>query len=911
MRTHVRALIAAAALGGSGAWVHAAELAAPASQRGDAVSDRCAGDDSGLTLPAGFCATIFADGIGHARQLAVSSSGVVYVNTWSGVYYGNAPLHAGGFLVALKDTNGDGKADLNERFGPTAKEGGTGGTGIALYRSALYAEVGDKILRYPLKPGALLPDVAPQVTVRALPVSGDHPMHPFVIDRAGQIYMDSASATNACQERDRSLELAGLEPCRELETRGGIWRYDANKVDQEFSPAERFATGLRNAEGLAIDTSGRIFVTQHGRDQLHSLWPKVYSPEQEATLPAEEIVLLRQGADYGWPMCYFDPVRHRLVLAPEYGGDGTREGQCARKTAPIAVYPAHWGPNALVYYSGNQFPERYRDGVFIAFHGSWNRAPFLQGGYNVVFQKLSGDRAADQCEIFADGFAGAERSPDKASHRPSGLAVGPDGSLYISDDIRGRIYRVVYQGGAESNSQARTVACPDPAAPAGPISSKAAKTSDVASDNAGKKNEASSDAASLPLAQGATRDMVVLGDQIFHGQVAGASCIGCHGARGTGTPLGPDLTSNRWVWGDGSLTAIAATIRVGVPHPRNYRSSMPPMGGAQLSADQVNAVAAYVWGLSHASNASGAARPSDPTAINIPGERIFPESITSSADGRIFIGSVGTRQVFSVDPGGDTAAPWVKANDDPSLSVFGVLADSRAQTLWACLANVPGAQGAQALSALHAYALDTGKLKASYTLPMHNAQCNDIAVAADGTVYVTDSGNMQIDRLKPGGRTLQPWVGQGQFGGKDDVLDGISVLGDRVIVNVLVTNKIFIVPVIAGGSAGKPILVKLDRPVEQPDGMRAFDANRVLLIESGGAGRLSLLTLHGGMGQLKTLKEGFSGGPVSVTVATNNAFVIEGQLNSLFNPDKANQTLAPFRATAVPLDLASLGMQRR
>ena len=112
-------------------------------------------------------------------------------------------------------------------------------------------------------------------------------------------------------------------------------------------------------------------------------------------------------------------MQGKLVLAPEYGGDGGKKvGPCATKSAPIAAFPAHWAPNAMALYDKQQFPAHYRDGVFIAFHGSWNRAPYPQGGYNVVFQALAGDHASGQCEIFADGFAGAVESPDQAAASP-------------------------------------------------------------------------------------------------------------------------------------------------------------------------------------------------------------------------------------------------------------------------------------------------------------------------------------------------------------------------------------------------------------------------------------------------------------------------------------------------------------
>lgn len=204
-------------------------------------------------------------------------------------------------------------------------------------------------------------------------------MHPFVIKEDGTMYVDVASATNSCQQKNRMLRSPGLAPCSELETRGGIWRYDANKRNQRFSTAERFATGIRNAEGFALDENGRVFVTQHGRDQLHANWPDLFKPDQEATLPAEELLLLKPNGDYGWPECYYDPFVEKLVLAPEYGGDGGKAaGTCASKLAPIAAYPAHWAPNAMVRYDGEQFPQHYRQDVFIAFHGSWDRAPYAQ-----------------------------------------------------------------------------------------------------------------------------------------------------------------------------------------------------------------------------------------------------------------------------------------------------------------------------------------------------------------------------------------------------------------------------------------------------------------------------------------------------------------------------------------------------
>ncbi|HLH08347.1 MAG TPA: c-type cytochrome [Terriglobales bacterium] len=555
------------------------------------ATERCPADTSGLKLPPGFCATIFADHLGHPRQMVVAPDGVLYVNTWSGRYFANSPTPPGGFIVALQDTKGAGKADVIKRFGSTPAMGGHGGSGIALYKDAIYAEINDRIDRYPLSPGSIVSTGHPETIVSKLPLGGDHPMHPFFITGDGQMYVDVATATNSCQQKNRMLKSPGLKPCTELETRGGVWLFDANKTNQVFSPAQRYATGIRNAEGLATDEDGHMLATQHGRDQLHANWPEFYQPDQEATLPSEELLLLRQNGDYGWPECYYDPFVQKLVLAPEYGGNGKEIGECANKIAPIAAFPAHWAPNDMVRYDKDQFPSRYKHGVFIAFHGSWDRAPYAQGGYNVVFQPLEGHRASGDCEIFADGFAGPNESPATAEHRPSGLAVGPDGALYVSDDTHGRIYRIVYRGGANFDS-ASVTKCPSNTAPAGPVVQAAARPPEGTHPNAGA-------ARTLPVPPGSTLKMVELGERVYRGEAGGAACTGCHGDMGQGTPLGPALRGKQWLWSNGSYAGIKKTITEGVPKPKEYRSPMPPMGGAQLTPEQVSAVAAYVWSISH------------------------------------------------------------------------------------------------------------------------------------------------------------------------------------------------------------------------------------------------------------------------------------------------------------------------
>ena len=415
--------------------------------RDTAAARACPGDNGGLTLPAGFCATVFADSIGHARHIAVAPNGDVYVNTWSGAYYNDeGARREGGFVVALRDTNADGRADRVHGFGGSAR-GNTGGTGIALHGGHLYAEAGDRIVRYPLTPDSLVPAGQGEVIVGGFPTTGSHPQHNFVIDSAGTLYANMGSATNSCQQKDRTTGSLGIDPCTELQTRAGIWRFDANKAGQRFSASARYATGIRNAVGLAFGPGGALYATQHGRDQLFENWREKYTTEQGQELPAEELLRVTEGQDYGWPYCYYDHRQGKRVTAPEYGGDGRATTRCEDKAAPVATFPAHWAPNDLVFYRGTQFPARYRGGVFVAFHGSWNRAPGPQGGYQVAFLPFEGDRAGTRHETFATGFAGADSTafdPTRARHRPSGVAVGPDGALYVSDDRVGRIWRITW-----------------------------------------------------------------------------------------------------------------------------------------------------------------------------------------------------------------------------------------------------------------------------------------------------------------------------------------------------------------------------------------------------------------------------------------------------------------------------------
>lgn len=422
---------------------------ANAQKASSAAAKGCDAGNGGLTLPAGFCATIVADNLGRVRHITVAPNGDIYANSWSSSYTDlkNAP---GGYIVALRDMNRDGKADTTQRFGTVHQDGKPGGgTGIAVFRDSLYVEDNGSIVRYRLARGQLVPQGKPDVILSGMWTQRGHIMHPFAIAEDGTMYVNSGSITNSCQEKDRTIESKGIMPCPELELHAGIWRYDANKTGQTFSPAERFATGTRNVVALALNSSNELFATLHGRDHLGPNWPKLYTLDQNNELPAEILARIERGDDFGWPYCYYDPAQGKHLLAPEYGGDGGKtQGICEQKKQPLATFPAHWAPNGMTFYNGSMFPAKYRGGAFVAFHGSHDRTP-LQGGYLVAFVPFNGGKPAGQFEEFATGFAGEEAvaSPAEAPHRPVGLAVGPDGSLYVSDDVKGRIWRIVYVGG--------------------------------------------------------------------------------------------------------------------------------------------------------------------------------------------------------------------------------------------------------------------------------------------------------------------------------------------------------------------------------------------------------------------------------------------------------------------------------
>jgi len=411
---------------------------------------RCDSDNGGITLPSGFCAVVVADLVidgapARARHMAVTPSGDVFVAINSP---GNRNPSFG--IVGLRDKDGDGRADERSQFSP-----GLGGSGMAWRDGLLYFGANDRVLRFRLPDGRLIPTRDPEVVVSWLPNTGDHISKTVVLADDDRLFVNIGSATNSCQVANRQAQSPGIFPCPELPVRAGVWTFDARGTNQTEASGQHFATGYRNLVALAVNPrNGALYAVQHGRDMLFENWPQFFSVEQDAVLPAEEFVRISRGSNNGWPYCYFDDVfEHRKVLAPEYGGDGkkvtgTQGINCASYNQPLASFGAHWAPNGLHFYSGEQFPRRYRDGAFVAFHGGFDRAPLPNEGFKVMFVPM-GDNGSPSgpSEVFADGFAGsAGPLPATAKHRPVGVTEGPDGSLYVSDDRGGRIWRIFFVG---------------------------------------------------------------------------------------------------------------------------------------------------------------------------------------------------------------------------------------------------------------------------------------------------------------------------------------------------------------------------------------------------------------------------------------------------------------------------------
>ena len=394
--------------------------------------------DSGITVPPGFKATVIADNLGPARAIAIRENGDMYISLRQGIDLN--------YLVALRDTNKDGKMDIIKYFG----EVGSMVKSIRIHKGYLYVGATTQVVRYKLHDEELLPQDLYEVVVTGFPPPRSHRSKNIDFDDAGNLYVSAGAPSNSCQEVDRTTGSPGKMPCDELDWGAGVWRFDDDTLNQkQLIDGQLVATGIRNAVGIDWDpVKGELYTVSNGRDQLIQNWPQFYNERESAEKPAEQFQLVQDGKDFGWPYAYFDHERDAYVINPEYGGNAQKTAEEGLYDKPIYSFPGHWAPVGLTFYNADQFPEKYQGGAFVVFHGSWNRAPLPQQGYNVAFVPFEGKLPSGDHEIFADGFKGSELllTPGSATYRPTGIEVGHDGALYISEDVKGRVWKIEYTG---------------------------------------------------------------------------------------------------------------------------------------------------------------------------------------------------------------------------------------------------------------------------------------------------------------------------------------------------------------------------------------------------------------------------------------------------------------------------------
>jgi glucose/arabinose dehydrogenase/mono/diheme cytochrome c family protein len=527
-----------------------------------------------LFLPQGFEATVFVDSIAETvRHMAVNKNGDLYAKF-------KRPSEAG-VIAAIRDLNNDGVADSLVKFGEYhIPQRGSYSTAARIYKGYLYFSSQLTVYRIKLDEENLVPTGTAEIIVHDDHAHGSHEHigKPIAFDEEGHIFVPFGAPNNACQNPKRTPLVPGQDPCPLLEDHGGIWRFDAEKVGQTQKDGEFYASGLRSIVALDWNTSDQsLYAVVHGRDDLHRLWPNHFSQWESALLPSEEFVKIEKGDHFGWPYCFYDQMQGKKVLAPEYGGDGNIIGRCADYKDPVIGFPGHWAPNDLVFYNGDAFPDHYKNGAFIAFHGSTNRAPYPQSSYFIGFVPFENGKPSGPYEVFADGFAGVDPiiNTRDAEFRPMGIAFAPDGSMYIGETEKGRIWKVQFKGDRENFGPSQLVEMEERKT----LSHIA--TPDIVTDRIEPKDMA-------------------IGQKIYN-----QYCMACHQSNGMGASgRFPPLNGTDWVTGDKErlvhliLNGMEGAIEV---NGEIYDGVMPQH--SFLNDDQIADVLTYI--RTHFDNQAG------------------------------------------------------------------------------------------------------------------------------------------------------------------------------------------------------------------------------------------------------------------------------------------------------------------
>lgn len=343
-------------------------------------------ETSGLTVPAGFKVTPFAEGFQKPRMMVVADNGDVLLSDTSA-----------GKVYVLPDRDKNGEADGKELFASGLNQP----HGLAVHGGYLYVANTDSVVRFPFKAGDLKATVAAEKLVD-LPSGGGHSTRTVEFDPDGKMYVSAGSSCNVCEESDPK--------------RAAIWVYDADGKN-----GKQYASGLRNAVGIEW-FDGQLYSTNNGRDQLGD------------DIPPEGFYKVNSGDFFGWPYCYTTKAGEPQVWDKDFGKKSA--AVCQDATPAFALTTAHSAPLGLAFYTGKTFPQNYAGQMFVALHGSWNRSE--KSGYKVITVDPKSGKVAD----FLTGFL----KNDKASGRPVDPVVAADGAMLLSDDGAGKVWRIQYVG---------------------------------------------------------------------------------------------------------------------------------------------------------------------------------------------------------------------------------------------------------------------------------------------------------------------------------------------------------------------------------------------------------------------------------------------------------------------------------
>ena len=338
-----------------------------------------------ITVPAGFRVEAVAEKLGGPRALAVDPEGVLVVS-----------VPSRGRVLALPSRDGATRA----RDAVTILKDLDRPHGLAFRGGFLYVAETGRIVRHRYH-AATWTASEPAVVVGGLPAGAHHWTRSIVFGPDDKLYVAIGSSCDVCRERDPR--------------RAAIVRYNADGSGEQL-----FASGLRNPVGLTFHPTTRaLWTTVNERD-----WP-------DGGAPPDYVTEVRPDASYGWPRCFAE--RHAFFRDRTFPDPG----DCRTMTLPTLELGPHAAPLGLVFYTGRQFPADYANDLFVALHGS--RPGLPAAGYGIIRVRLRAGRPAG-----VEEFAGGWRNGSRVIGRPVDLAVGPDGSLYVSDDHADRIYRVSY-----------------------------------------------------------------------------------------------------------------------------------------------------------------------------------------------------------------------------------------------------------------------------------------------------------------------------------------------------------------------------------------------------------------------------------------------------------------------------------